>query len=66
MEKVLSEQKSGDIYRTFTADFESTVPSEYTKNGKVDLFFVIKFNCIKHKKYLLPDGKGFFKMDFKQ
>ncbi|MBV4421688.1 AraC family transcriptional regulator [Clostridium tyrobutyricum] len=40
-EKVWSEQKSGDIHRTFTADFESTVPSEYTKDGKAHCYLYI-------------------------
>ncbi|MBU3184935.1 AraC family transcriptional regulator [Clostridium estertheticum] len=40
-EKVWSEQKSGDIYRTFTADFESTVPGEYTKDGKVHCYLYV-------------------------
>ncbi|MCB2356709.1 AraC family transcriptional regulator [Clostridium estertheticum] len=40
-EQVWSEQKSGDIHRTFTADFESTVPSEYTKDGKVHCYLYV-------------------------
>ncbi|MBX4264373.1 AraC family transcriptional regulator [Clostridium estertheticum] len=40
-EKVWSEQKSGDIHRTFTADFESTVPSEYTKDGKAHCYLYV-------------------------
>ena len=40
-EKVWSEQKSGDIHRTFTADFESTVPSEYTKDNKAHCYLYI-------------------------
>ncbi|NNU74425.1 AraC family transcriptional regulator [Clostridium estertheticum] len=40
-EKVWSEQKSGDIQRTFTADFESTVPSEYTKDGKAHCYLYV-------------------------
>ncbi|MBU3072631.1 AraC family transcriptional regulator [Clostridium estertheticum] len=40
-EKVWSEQKSGDIHRTFTADFESTVPGEYTKDGKVHCYLYV-------------------------
>jgi len=31
-----------------------------------EAFSIIKFNCIKHKKYMLPDGKEFIRMDFKQ
>ncbi|MCB2361688.1 AraC family transcriptional regulator [Clostridium estertheticum] len=40
-EKVCSEQKSGDIHRTFIADFENTVPSEYTKDGKVHCYLYV-------------------------
>ncbi|WP_147566188.1 AraC family transcriptional regulator [Clostridium tyrobutyricum] len=40
-EKVWAEQKSGDIHRTFTADFESTVPGEYTKDGKPHCYLYI-------------------------
>lgn len=40
-EKVWSEQKSGYINRNFTADFESTVPSEYTKDGKAHCYLYI-------------------------
>uniref|UniRef100_UPI0003C78346 hypothetical protein n=1 Tax=Clostridium tyrobutyricum TaxID=1519 RepID=UPI0003C78346 len=40
-EKVWSEQKSGDIHRTFTADFESTVPGEYTKDGKPHCYLYV-------------------------
>ena len=40
-EKVWSEQKKGDIHRTFTADFESTVPSEYTKDGKAHCYLYV-------------------------
>ncbi|MBU3217717.1 methyltransferase type 11 (plasmid) [Clostridium estertheticum] len=31
-----------------------------------EAFSIIKFNCIKHKRYMLPDGKEFIRMDFKQ
>jgi len=31
-----------------------------------EAFSNIKFNCIKYKKYMLPDGKEFIRMDFKQ
>lgn len=40
-EKVWSEQKSGNIHRAFTSDFESTVPSEYTKDGKAHCYLYI-------------------------
>lgn len=40
-EKVWSAQKSGDIRRNFTTDFESTVPSEYTKDGKAHCYLYI-------------------------
>jgi predicted transcriptional regulator YdeE len=40
-EKVWREQKSGDIKRAFTEDYESTVPSEYTKDGKVHCYLYI-------------------------
>ena len=40
-EKVWSEQKSGDIHRTFTSDFESTVPGEYTKDGKPHCYLYV-------------------------
>lgn len=40
-EKVWSEQKSGDIKRTFTEDYESTVPSKYTKDGKIHCYLYI-------------------------
>lgn len=40
-EKVWLEQKSGDIKRSFTEDYESTVPSEYTKDGKSHCYLYI-------------------------
>ncbi|SFD28399.1 AraC family transcriptional regulator [Clostridium uliginosum] len=40
-EKVWLEQKSGDIKRAFTEDYESTVPSEYTKDGKPHCYLYI-------------------------
>ncbi len=42
-EKVWCEQKLGDIKRAFTVDYESTVPAEYTKDGKAHCYlFAIK------------------------
>lgn len=40
-EKVWSEQNSGDIHRTFTEDFESSVPGQYTKDGKAHCYLYI-------------------------
>lgn len=40
-EKVWLEQKSGDIKRAFTEDYESTVPAEYTKDGKAHCYLYI-------------------------
>lgn len=34
-------QKAGDIVRAFTKDYESTVPSEYTKDGKAHCYLYI-------------------------
>ncbi|WP_105177633.1 MULTISPECIES: AraC family transcriptional regulator [Clostridium] len=39
--KVLSEQKAGNINRAFTKDYESTVPGEYTKDGKAHCYLYI-------------------------
>ena len=39
--KVWSEQKAGNINRAFTEDYESTVPSEYTKDGKAHCYLYI-------------------------
>ena len=39
--KVWCEQKSGDIKRAFTEDYESTVPAEYTKDGKAHCYLYI-------------------------
>ncbi len=39
--KVWADQKSGDITRTFTNDYESTVPREYTKDGKAHCYLYI-------------------------
>ena len=38
---VWAEQKSGDIKRAYTADYESSVPSEYTKDGKAHCYLYI-------------------------
>ncbi|GFZ33222.1 AraC family transcriptional regulator [Clostridium zeae] len=40
-EKVWAEQKSGEIKRTFTKDYESSVPSKYTKDGKAHCYLYI-------------------------
>lgn len=40
-EKVWSEQKSGVINRAFTVDYESSVPAEYTKDGKAHCYLYI-------------------------
>lgn len=40
-EKVWREQKSGDIKRVFSEDYESTVPGEYTKDGKAHCYLYI-------------------------
>lgn len=40
-EKVWHEQKSGDIKRTFTEDYESTVPGKYTKDGEPHCYLYI-------------------------
>lgn len=40
-EKVWNEQKNGDIKRAFTKDYESSVPAEYTKDGKVHCYLYI-------------------------
>lgn len=40
-EKVWTEQKTSKINRTFTRDFESTVPAKYTKDGKAHCYLYI-------------------------
>lgn len=40
-EKVWNEQKAGKINREFSQDFESTVPAEYTKDGKAHCYLYI-------------------------
>lgn len=39
--KVWQQQKAGDINRVFTEDYESTVPDEYTKDGKAHCYLYI-------------------------
>ncbi|MCR3758275.1 hypothetical protein KYB31_04605 [Clostridium felsineum] len=39
--KVWQDYKSGNIDRTFTDDYESTVPPEYTKDGKAHCYLYI-------------------------
>lgn len=38
---VWEEQKKGEIKRAFTADYESSVPAEYTKDGKAHCYLYI-------------------------
>lgn len=40
-EKVWNDQKNGAIKRTFTADYESSVPAQYTKDGKAHCYLYI-------------------------
>lgn len=40
-EQVWNEQKSGQIQRAFTSDYESAVPAEYTKDGKAHCYLYI-------------------------
>lgn len=40
-EKVWSDQQSGKINRVFTADYESSVPAQYTKDGKAHCYLYI-------------------------
>lgn len=39
--KVWEEQSNGTIKRAFTKDYESTVPAEYTKDGKAHCYLYI-------------------------
>lgn len=39
--KVWSEQKAGEINRSYSEDYESTVPAEYTKDGKAHCYLYI-------------------------
>ena len=40
-ERVWDEQKNGGIVRAFTVDYESSVPAEYTKDGKAHCYLYI-------------------------
>lgn len=40
-EKVWSDTKNGEIKRSFTQDYESSVPAEYTKDGKAHCYLYI-------------------------
>lgn len=40
-ESVWAQQKEGTIDRCFTADYESAVPAEYTKDGKAHCYLYI-------------------------
>lgn len=40
-EKVWAQQKAGEIHRSFTEDYESSVPAEYTKDGKAHCYLYI-------------------------
>lgn len=40
-EQVWGDQAEGKINRSFTADYESTVPAEYTKDGKAHCYLYI-------------------------
>jgi predicted transcriptional regulator YdeE len=40
-EIVWAEQKSGNMRRTFTNDYESSVPAKYTKDGKAHCYLYI-------------------------
>lgn len=39
--RVWAEQQSGELQRAFTADYESTVPAEYTKDRKAHCYLYI-------------------------
>lgn len=39
--KVWNEQKEGTIHRLYSEDYESTVPSDYTKDGKAHCYLYI-------------------------
>jgi len=40
-ERVWDEQKTGAVRRTYSADYESTVPAAYTKDGKAHCYLYI-------------------------
>lgn len=40
-EQVWSDQKAGELRRSFTEDYESSVPAEYTKDGKCHCYLYI-------------------------
>ncbi len=40
-EKVWSDTKNGEIKRSFTQDYKSSVPAEYTKDGKAHCYLYI-------------------------
>lgn len=40
-EKVWAGQKDGSVKRAFTADYESSVPAQYTKDGKAHCYLYI-------------------------
>ena len=40
-EQVWSDQKAGKLCRSFTEDYESSVPAEYTKDGKCHCYLYI-------------------------
>lgn len=48
-ERVWEDTKSGELERSFTCDYESSVPGEYTKDGKAHcyLYIAIKHNELK-------------------
>jgi len=47
-EMVWEEQKGGRIRRAFTSDYESSVPVEYTKDGKAHCYLYIVLSNNKH------------------
>lgn len=51
-----------------TSHFEpiSAIHNDINENKLKNLFSTIGFNCIKYKEYLLPNGKKFIRMDFRE
>ena len=47
-EMVWEEQKGERIRRAFTSDYESSVPVEYTKDGKAHCYLYIVLSNSKH------------------